>query len=197
MTEFEVRSPKHGTGCTVVSALLAIAHARDEKHVLLVDTWNTGDMPGVLGMAEFTHRGVVVPCQMVTTRHKFDVTANMVYAAGAADDYDVIVWDVGFRDEWEVKPDAKQVHVVRNDYIVLRRWVHNPPTHVDMLVLVEEPGRALAVADVEGVTGRTVTHCLPFDPSIARAVDAGLLVSGYRATNHFANLRRTDDRQST
>jgi hypothetical protein len=44
-------------------------------------------------------------------------------------------------------------------------------------VLVTEPGRALGVADVEGTLHVPVRAEVAVDPSVARAVDAGLLAS--------------------
>ena len=45
------------------------------------------------------------------------------------------------------------------------------------IVLVDEPGRALGRTDVEDVLGVPVVATVQVDPAVARAVDAGLLVS--------------------
>jgi hypothetical protein len=45
------------------------------------------------------------------------------------------------------------------------------------VVLVTEPGRALDRGDVERVVGAPVRAEVAVDPAVARAVDAGLLVS--------------------
>jgi hypothetical protein len=42
---------------------------------------------------------------------------------------------------------------------------------------VREPGRALGAADVEAVLGVDVTAEVPWDPAVARAMDAGLLAT--------------------
>lgn len=47
----------------------------------------------------------------------------------------------------------------------------------DGIVLVEEDGRALGRTDVEDVLGAPVVATVPVDASVARAVDAGLLVA--------------------
>jgi Flp pilus assembly CpaE family ATPase len=68
------------------------------------------------------------------------------------------------------------VLVVRACYLALRR-VAVGRLRVDEVVLVEEPGRALQVRDVEEVVGAPVRVRVPVDPGVARAVDAGLLPS--------------------
>jgi len=64
--------------------------------------------------------------------------------------------------------------VLRPCYLALRRALAAPirPTAI---VLVNEPGRALTRRDIEEVMGVPVRAEIDFDPSIARAVDAGLL----------------------
>jgi len=64
--------------------------------------------------------------------------------------------------------------VLRPCFLALRRAVAAPfrPSGV---LLVEEPGRALHRGDVEDVLGVPVAATIPWDPAVARAVDAGLL----------------------
>lgn len=64
--------------------------------------------------------------------------------------------------------------VIRPCYLALRRAV-NAPVRPSGIVLVEEKGRSLGPHDVEDVLGVPVRVVVPWDPSIARAVDAGLL----------------------
>jgi hypothetical protein len=64
--------------------------------------------------------------------------------------------------------------VTRLCFLGLRRAVCAPVRPSGVVVLVE-PGRALRVADVEGAVGAEVVAELPYDPAVARAVDAGLL----------------------
>ena len=71
--------------------------------------------------------------------------------------------------------DASVV-VVRGCYLALRRAVRCPlVARAAGVVLVEEPGRALAAADVAAVLGRPVLARFPVRASTARAVDAGVL----------------------
>jgi Mrp family chromosome partitioning ATPase len=66
--------------------------------------------------------------------------------------------------------------VIRPCYVALQRAlrVDVRPTGV---VLVDEEGRALDERDVHQVLGVDIAAVLPVDPSVARAVDAGLLAS--------------------
>jgi hypothetical protein len=66
--------------------------------------------------------------------------------------------------------------VTRPCYLSLRRAVA-APLHPTGVVLIVEPGRALDRDDVDEVLGAPVVAEVPVDPAVARAVDAGLLVS--------------------
>lgn len=69
---------------------------------------------------------------------------------------------------------AQRLMVIRPCYLALRRAALAPvvPTGV---VVVTEPGRALRAADVEGVVGAPVVAVVDVEPTVARAVDAGVL----------------------
>ena len=64
--------------------------------------------------------------------------------------------------------------VMRPCYLAVRRALlcGARPTGV---VLIDEPGRALRVSDIESVLGVSVSARLELDPAVARAADAGLL----------------------
>ena len=64
--------------------------------------------------------------------------------------------------------------VLRPCYLALRRALA-APIRPSAVVLVDEPGRALTRRDIEDVLGVPVRAEIEYDPSIARAVDAGLL----------------------
>ncbi|MGI9607214.1 MAG: hypothetical protein ACR2P0_13850 [Acidimicrobiales bacterium] len=66
--------------------------------------------------------------------------------------------------------------VVRACYIGLRR-AQRVGVAVDDVVEVVDGGRALGTLDIEAVLEQPVTARLNVDPSIARAVDAGLMVT--------------------
>jgi hypothetical protein len=66
--------------------------------------------------------------------------------------------------------------VTRACYLSLRRAVRSAvrPTGV---ILVDEPGRGLGQRDIEHALGVPVEAVVSLDPSVSRAVDAGLLAS--------------------
>jgi hypothetical protein len=64
--------------------------------------------------------------------------------------------------------------VIRPCYLALRRAVV-APIRPSAVVLVDEPGRSLDRTDIEGALGVPVRACVPWQPDVARAVDAGLL----------------------
>ena len=73
--------------------------------------------------------------------------------------------------------DASVV-VVRGCYLALRRAVRTPlVARAAGAVLVEEPGRALGKQEVAEVLGLPILARFPVRPSIARAVDAGVLAA--------------------
>jgi hypothetical protein len=67
---------------------------------------------------------------------------------------------------------TRSILVLRPCYLALRRAEACPfrPSHV---VLVHEPWRVFAAADIEAVLGADVCAEIPLDPAVARAVDAG------------------------
>jgi MinD superfamily P-loop ATPase len=64
--------------------------------------------------------------------------------------------------------------VIRPCYLAIRRaaLVSERPSGI---VVVREPGRALSSRDIEHALGVPVVADVPYDPMVARAVDAGLL----------------------
>jgi len=67
--------------------------------------------------------------------------------------------------------------VIRPCFLALRRAV-GAPLRGSGVVLVDEPGRSLGRSDVEAALGLPVVAVVPWDPGVARRVDAGLLGSG-------------------
>ena len=71
---------------------------------------------------------------------------------------------------------ARSLLVTRPCFLALRRAARH--SHLASgAILLTEPGRALGADDVERALGITVDAQVPWDPAVARAVDAGLLSS--------------------
>lgn len=193
-------SVKGGSGTTVVATALALIAARTSEGALLVDL--AGDAPAVLGLPEPAGPGVadwlvapadvggeamsrlevagppglaLVPAGGPLPGH---VTKGTALAALLGAEKRVVVVDAGTRPQGDAAEVVRSAHmsllVLRPCYLALRRaatCVIRPHG----VVLITEPGRALGRIDVEQVLGVPVRAELPFDPAVARAVDAGLL----------------------
>lgn len=186
---------KGGSGTSVVAASLALA---SPSPTLLVDL--DRDQPLVLGMAEPDSPGVhdwlasaAPPSRLaaleVSVRPNLSLLPGGRWGAASPERWEGlahalaveqrhVVVDVGTRPP----PEALQIIanrswlVTRACYVALRSAARSParPTGV---VLVDEAGRAMRAPDVEASLGAPVVAIVLYDPAIARAVDAGLLVS--------------------
>lgn len=194
-------STKGGSGTTVVAAALALSRAATGASVRLVDF--AGDLPAALGIVEpdspgvtdwlvardattddlmqsfipVTSRVTLLPLGTQPTLALTDADALRLTHALATDASCTIV-DVGTHPNAPAicAQATKSILVVRPCYLALRRATRSTITS-DSVIVVQEPGRALTTRDIEGVVGTKVTATIPVDPTIARAVDAGLLSS--------------------
>jgi Mrp family chromosome partitioning ATPase len=194
---------KGGVGTTVVTAALGLTLQRAGHDVLLVDL--AGDLPAALGLPEPDGPGLTdwlaagddVPADglgrievpaapglsvLPRGRGPLGPTVRVEALVTALDARRSVVVDCGVLDDRE--PDravvaARSTHsllVTRACYLALRR-ASTPPLRPSGVVLVTEPGRALGRDDVEQVVGAPVRAEIAVDPAVARAVDAGLLVT--------------------
>lgn len=193
-------APKGGSGTTVVAATLGLSLPRP---VVFVDL--AGDLPAVLGLAEPHGPGVHdwlasdAPADQlhdltVTVRSDPDGDITLIPAGIARSTGDPRRWELLLAalssDGHNVVVDAgtgpppdslhhaadRSLMVTRACYLALRRAVASP-VRPSGVVLVAEPGRALRAADVETAMGAPVVATVTVDPSVARAVDAGLLAA--------------------
>jgi MinD-like ATPase involved in chromosome partitioning or flagellar assembly len=67
----------------------------------------------------------------------------------------------------------RSVLVVRPCYLAVSRAARQ--VRPDGIIVVREPGRALRSTDIEQAVGAPVLVTVPWDPAVARTVDAGLL----------------------
>lgn len=195
-------SVKGGSGTTVVAAALAVLLARRATEgALLVDAG--GDAPAVLGVAEPAgpglHDWLAAPGATADALPHLEVEvaaglrllprgarpgAPLDHAAGervlsALASRPAVVVDVGPPSSfaWTLAgASTVSLLVIRPCYLALRSAVA-APVRPSAVVLVEEPKRSLDATDVEDVLGVPVCAVVPWDPSIARCVDAGLLAS--------------------
>jgi hypothetical protein len=159
-------SPKGGSGTTVITAALALAALRHgTEHVQLVDEAEPNDLAEVIGAD---------PPSGVSLGSRGSA------ADGTGDD--LVVVDVGsgaFIDEHRralIQSSAQSLVIVRNCVLAIRQLLHCT-NRVDGLIVVEESQRSLRCADVEQITSHRVIARVPVDPTIARAVDAGVLMT--------------------
>ena len=194
-------SVKGGSGVSVVAAALASTR-RSGEGTALVDLG--GDQPCILGCAEpdgpgvaelaglradaGTVRAALVPLAPglgLLPRGRGDLPRGehaRVFAGIVAGWSGPTVVDCGVLADPDglaatvVSSASRSLLVVRPCIVALRRAVA-APWRADGVVLVTEPGRALGPRDVEGVLGAPVIAVVPVDPTVARVVDAGLLLS--------------------
>lgn len=173
---------KHGQGCTTTAAAFALVVARgigaDSRPVLLTGR-DLDDLAAVLGMPcpMGDALGYLVTAEAVTRLDKIPGDAIRVDDAGA--------------ERRAVPTGPGDVFIVtRGCYLALRR-LH---ARADLcagtgLVMVTEPGRALTGRDAANVAGLPVMADVPYDVTVSRAVDAGLLSTRLPRPLHLALAR--------
>lgn len=197
-------SVKGGAGTTVVASALALLLSHTRAHGSVVADL-AGDVPAVLGvpdprapgLLDWARAGDDVPPDALA-RLELSVGGDLALlprgAPGPVDaDRLSVLADLLAADERPVVVDAgvltadhpacdlvaraqRSLLVTRPCYLALRR-ASILPVAPDGVVLLTEEGRALRRTDVESVVGVPVVAEVPVDPSVARAVDAGLMPS--------------------
>lgn len=184
---------KGGSGTTVVAATLALS---SRTPTLLVDL--AGDLPVALGLPVPDGPGVgewststAPPSRLDALRvplgrgidllprgHRAAVGRWHEIGQHLASLPETVVVDAGTGPPPTDLRRAgdRSLLVTRACYLAVRRAVAAQEA-VDGIVLVEEPGRALGVEDLEAALGAPVVSRVLLDPAVARAVDAGLLLA--------------------
>ena len=196
-------SVKGGSGTTVVAAALALVLAQHhEAGARLIDM--SGDTPSALGMSEPASEGIsewlsatdhpgaealnnlmlpvtahlgVIPRGrniIVPSLVNPDRLRDLALAITESDLPTIVDAGSGASTIPIIEYATRSLLIIRPCYLALRRasLLTTPPHGV---IVITEPGRALGVHDIESVVGAPVLAEIPFDPAIARAVDAGLL----------------------
>ena len=205
-------SPKGGSGTTVVSAALALVLSTSTGPTLLADL--AGDVPAALGLSGPDGPGLtdwlaagpdvpedalarleveVGPRLRLLPRGVAGIEAEALGRASAlatalAADRRSVVADCGRAATGPglvlAAGASVSLLVLRPCYLALRR-AEAAPIRPSGVILVTEQGRSLTRRDVEEVLGVPVRAEIPYEPAVARAVDAGLL-----ATRVPRNLER-------
>jgi hypothetical protein len=187
---------KGGSGTTVVACALTLASATEPT--TLVDLG--GDAPAALGLGDPASPGVsewaTSPTASTADLQRLAAPIRdraQLVPRGAAPMPDdqwtrlatallqmdgTVIVDVGCGPPTTALHDSAEhsLLVIRPCYLALRRAQRAPVTPSGV-VLVGEPGRALARRDVEHALGVGVVAEVQLDPAVARAVDAGLLAA--------------------
>jgi Mrp family chromosome partitioning ATPase len=196
-------SVKGGSGTSVVAASLALLLSERNEGAVLADL--DGDLPAVLGLPSPSGPGIRhwldagddVPVdglrRLAVRVHRGLRLLPWCGADGEADGAPLIDGLSSAFDPANVVVDCGTIRgthtvglsvaaaaplsllVLRPCYLALRRAL-DAPVRPTAVVLVVEPERSLSGADVEDVLGVPVQAKVAWDPSIARAVDSGLLV---------------------
>lgn len=192
-------SPKGGNCTTVTAAAFALLSASRGVNTVLFDL--CGDIPASLGMIEPSSPGIndwlsehnegdaetlvksgtpLMNGLVVVHRGSKFVEGQPRWQALATAIESLphtVVIDAGITFvPQEVREAVQTVTMVtRPCYLSLRRATHLPKPH--NVVVIREESRALTVNDVSHVLGVPILAEIPYNPSISRSVDAGLLPS--------------------
>ena len=197
-------SVKGGSGTTVIAAAVSLLLARRlPGEVVLVDVG--GDAPAALGLPDLGGPGVLdwlaTPSLDPSALRRLEVDAgaglrllprgsggggvgpgredDVERLVSALDDRAAVVVDAGPASPlaYDLAAGATvSLLVLRPCYLALRRALA-APVRPSAVVVIEEPKRSLDPTDIEDVLGVPVRAVVPWDASIARCVDAGLLAA--------------------
>jgi len=172
-------SAKGGQGVTVTAAAYAIQVAESGLSTILVD-FSGGDCFPVLGMPEPQALGEPREANANLRVVAYDPTkmhpGDPSWSLGDADAY---VFDAPaiYVNSIAGRYGASACLVTRGCYLALRKALAIWEVQPDSVVLIDEPGRSLKMEDVSAVLNVDRVTPIKFDPAIARAVDAGLLLA--------------------
>lgn len=107
----------------------------------------------------------------------------------------VTVVDAGLATNAPPQTDGERYAVVRGPcYLALATLVSLPGARLDGVILVAEPGRSLQAADVSAVLDLPVVANVPYHPTVARVIDAGLLAVEAPRLPQLRALRQWSER---
>ena len=165
---------KGGAGASTVRCAMALVANAAGMNVLLV---GDEDHAAILGLPV---AGVIDMVENITLVESLDKVPQAGIDAAdliiVAHEMMGVEWFDGRETHGHVAD--KTIVVVRADYLALRRATQMPVVAAsDGFVFVEEAGRSLGVRDVQNVLGVKCLATVPVRSSIARAIDAGVMVT--------------------
>lgn len=167
-------APRHGQGLTTVALALAARAASEDRAVTLV----SHDLDDLCAMAGLPS---------VESGEELHLASGLVAACHPRLFGDLVVEEVPVGAEGEGPADITLMVLRGPDYLSLRSaMVAGIPA--DGVVLVREPWRALDAADVSSVLGAPVVAEIPHSDAVARAIDAGLILTRATALGAFRPL---------
>jgi len=199
-------SPKGGSGTSVLAAACAVVLARQGPGARLVDLGGDQPAilglasDPLVGVADWLAAGPEAPAEaldrLIVEAYPGLVLipsgrgapegarpeAGAALAVALAANPSPVVADCGLAADPATRAlvecaDVALV-VVRGCYLALRRAVRADLLHGTAgVVVIEEPGRSLGAGEVADVLGRPVVARVGLRPTVARAVDAGVLVT--------------------
>jgi hypothetical protein len=118
------------------------------------------------------------------------VTDRLILAAALTATPAVRIVDAAHAEVDPVEAVVRLVVLRGPCYLALRTLVTASMPAVDGIVVVAEPGRSLTARDVADVAGVPVVATVVASPTVARTIDAGLLVARLHHLPDFAPLAR-------
>ena len=172
----------HGT-TTVALAAAAILATRAPTRIA------TRDRSSFCATVGITHGGL--PTVLAENLELSDGLDGDVIDAGTLEAYfDEEPFPDACRHHRETASEPLRIAVLRGpDYLGVRTLCGHPDAPLDGVVVINEPGRSLDARDVEHVSGRPVVAVIEQTPSVARMIDAGLLLHRVARLGEFSQLR--------
>lgn len=162
MTVISLKQSKGGQGTTTFAAALALEAAATGFDVLIVG--HDADIPAVFGLASDEATQLTSSIRYHAADCAPEMAASVVILVGDAADNPPCAVDLALL-------------VTRGCYLSLRRAVKSEsPIVVDGVVFVAEDGRALKSDDVSNVLGLPIVATVHVTETVARVIDAGVLV---------------------
>lgn len=169
MTRFiNLCSLKGGQGTSTTAVLLATQFAQEGKQVLIVQD-EGGDIDALCGTSTLSN-GMLK-----------EITPNI--GIGQAPIHADNVWgfDVVITDDVDINAEERENYLVTQPcYLSLRHFASQydaDSSDINGVIIVRPEGRVLTDKDVQAVTNLPIVASLTMSSDVARASDAGLLVT--------------------